>query len=416
MTAHNIRKPDDSVTVRAMAAISVATALSLLGDSSLYTILPINTAEAGVTVAALAILLSANRWVRLLTNNVAGWLADRWARRPVFLLAMAIGTISTLMYGLTSGYVPLLVARILWGTAWSGIWVVGNAIVLDISDDSNRGRLLGIYNVAFSIGAATGSGLGGVLNDWLGYRTTVTIEGIVTLLGFLFAVIVLPETSGYRKPSSASFRPDDPAEQQTTRPLANLSRFALLSTLVAFVMYGANRIVNAGMFFPTFSLFIETTLGESINIIGRTVGAASIAGVSQSFSILLGLLIIPAAGALSDRVANRWQVGAATVVPAIVGLWLLPIGTLSVILLSVPLISITAGSIRSVTTAILGDVTPEAARGKTMGLLFSVGDLCSAVGPLARILAAGYQHARDAVSHRWFNIPGNLDPITFSCI
>ncbi|MCB0019782.1 MAG: MFS transporter [Anaerolineales bacterium] len=374
--------PKPALVRRAMLAIGLATALSLLGDSSLYTILPLNTAEVGVTTVALGALLSANRWVRLLSNNLAGWLADRWARRPVFLLAMAIGTTSTLLYAVANGYWPLLIARIMWGIAWSGIWVVGNAIVLDISDETNRGRLLGVYNVAFSVGAATGSGLGGILNDWLGYRSTVTIEGILTGLGLLIAVLLLPETGGFREALIPASAVKTKAVEDKPLPARSLSAYAIVSIILVFALYGANRIVGAGMFFPTFSLFVTERFGETISLGSWQIGSGAAAGMGQSVSTLLGLAIIPAAGILSDRVRNRWQVATLTIVPAIIGLWLLPLGQLVLLLLAVPLIAITLGSVRSVTSAILGDVAPQAARGKVMGFLFTVGDLASAVGPL----------------------------------
>ena len=228
--------PKPALVRRAMLAIGLATALSLLGDSSLYTILPLNTAEVGVTTVALGALLSANRWVRLLSNNLAGWLADRWARRPVFLLAMAIGTTSTLLYAVANGYWPLLIARIMWGIAWSGIWVVGNAIVLDISDETNRGRLLGLYNVAFSVGAATGSGLGGILNDWLGYRSTVTIEGILTGLGLLIAVLLLPETGGFREALIPASAVKTKAEEDKPLPARSLSAYAIVPIILVFAL------------------------------------------------------------------------------------------------------------------------------------------------------------------------------------
>ena len=375
--------PSPALIRRTMLAIGIATALSLLGDSSLYTILPLNTAEVGVTTLALGALLSANRWVRLLSNNFAGWLADRWARRPVFLLAMAIGTSSTLLYAIANGYWPLLLARIMWGIAWSGIWVVGNAIVLDISNETNRGRLLGLYNVAFSIGAATGSGLGGILNDWLGYRGTVTIEGVLTGIGLLTAALLLPETGRFRvvatPPQKIQQRPAPPTNPQ---PARRVTGYALFSIITVFALYGANRIVGAGMFFPTFSLFITERFGTTITVANQTIGSGAAAGLGQSFSTLLGLAIIPAAGILSDRVHNRWQIATLTIIPAIIGLWLLPLGQLPFLILSVPLIAVTLGSVRSVTSAILGDVAPQASRGRVMGLLFTVGDLCSAVGPL----------------------------------
>ncbi len=43
-----------------------------MGDATLYIVLPTHTAEAGIPLASVGILLGVNRAVRLLTNGPAG--------------------------------------------------------------------------------------------------------------------------------------------------------------------------------------------------------------------------------------------------------------------------------------------------------------------------------------------------------
>ena len=120
---------------RALFAVSLATTLSLLGDTAMYTVLPTHTDEAGIALVSVGVLLSANRFIRLLLNGPIGLLTDRWSRRSIFIPAVYIGAISTATYALFQGFWPLLGGRLLWGLAWAGLWVSGNAIVLDISRD-----------------------------------------------------------------------------------------------------------------------------------------------------------------------------------------------------------------------------------------------------------------------------------------
>jgi MFS family permease len=116
---------------RVLIPLSLATGLSLLGDTSLYTVLPTHLVDAGVTLGTVGILLSANRFIRVLLNGPVGLLTDRWSRRSVFLPAIFMGALSTGIYALTVGFWPLLVGRLLWGLSWAGIWISGNAIVLE---------------------------------------------------------------------------------------------------------------------------------------------------------------------------------------------------------------------------------------------------------------------------------------------
>ena len=123
---------------------------------------------------------------------------DRYERRHLFVPALFLGAVSTALYAVTLGFWPLLIARLVWGLAWVGIWIGGNTIILDISDEHNRGRWVGIYQVFFFLGASGGSILGGFLTDWLGYHQAMGIGATLTLLGAIIALLLLPETRNFK--------------------------------------------------------------------------------------------------------------------------------------------------------------------------------------------------------------------------
>ncbi|UCH25516.1 MAG: hypothetical protein JSV66_16530 [Trueperaceae bacterium] len=52
------------------------------------------------------------------------------------------------------------------------------------------------------------------------------------------------------------------------------------------------------------------------------------------------------------------------------------------ILLALPLIAISSGGNQSLATTIMGDLVVNRQRGRALGLLYTVGDLTSAVGPV----------------------------------
>lgn len=101
--------------------VALATAFSLLGDQALYSVLPVMHADLGLSALQVGLLLSVNRWIRLLTNEFAHRLAAR--RAPTYLLpaALLLGAITTALYAMSSAFTVLLLARMLWGLAWSFI-------------------------------------------------------------------------------------------------------------------------------------------------------------------------------------------------------------------------------------------------------------------------------------------------------
>ena len=133
---------------------------------------------------------------------------------------------------------------------------------------------------------------------------------------------------------------------------------------------------------PTFGLFLLENLGGSFEISGIQLGVASATGLGLGLTYLISMISAPAMGWLSDRCKSRWQAVAWGLLPGAAGVMLLAMGHPATILLALLLTSFAAGSNQGLSIAIVGDLCAEVVRGRTMGFLFTVGDLTSAVGPL----------------------------------
>ncbi len=347
--------------------LGLGTALSLMGDATLYTVLPTHTAEAGITLANVGILLGANRAIRLLLNNLAGLAYDHWPRRRLFMPALLIGAFSTAVYAATRGFWPLLAGRLLWGLAWSGIWVGGATIILDVTTDQNRGRWMGLYQTWFFLGAALGAFAGGLLTDRLGYYTTMKIGAMVTAVGGLTALFVLPETRPARLSQDSTF-----AVQET-----NPQPVHAQSLWTAVLLQGINRFVISGVLSATLALLVQAQLQSN----NWALGVATLTGALMAGRTLLSIVAAPLAGTLSDRLGSRWQVILAGLIIGIVSMVLVSWNTPTTILTGILLGAVASGSVQTLATALTGDLVNQAQRGRAIGLLHTAGDLGSAAGP-----------------------------------
>jgi len=356
---------------RALFILGLATSLSLLGDTAMYTVLPSQYSTVGITLASVGILLSVNRFIRVFLNGPVGILTDRWPRRWVFVPAVFLGGISTAVYALFGSFWPLLAGRLIWGLAWAGIWVSGNAIVLDISNENNRGTFIGRYQIAFFLGAAGGAVMGGLLTDLFSYHKAMAIASAITLFGAVVAFFFLPETSRWRQAKVSNPRPGDELEHKPDVPQL-ISATALLAV---------NRLVIAGVLIATFGGYLAEKLGDSLDIGQLTLGVATITGIALGASTLIGMLAAPTAGRLSDKYKSRWRVASGGLTSGILGFSLLSLGTPLSMIAGLPLASISSGSNQSLSTALIGDLTPRIRHGRRLGAFFTVGDLASAIGP-----------------------------------
>ena len=284
--------------------LGLGTALSLMGDATLYTVLPTHAAEAGITLAAVGIILSANRIIRLFLNGPAGYAYDRNPRRRLFVPALFIGALSTAVYAVSSGFWPLLAGRLIWGLAWSGIWVGRATIILDVTNDSDRGRWTGLYQTWFFLGAAFGAFFGGWLTDQVGFSTTMWIGAAITALGGIAAWIALPETHSTNRVKASSSTPNS---SEKWRPHGELIGVISLN--------GINRFITAGVIAATLALLVQKELDTS-NVV---LGVATVTGILFGLRTILSMFAAPISGSLSDRTGNRWGI---TIAALLIGLHL----------------------------------------------------------------------------------------------
>jgi len=353
---------------RVLLPLGLGTALSLMGDGTLYTVLPTHAAEAGIALSSVGVILGINRAVRLFFNGPAGLAYDRWPRRWLFVPALLLGALSTAVYAATRGFWPMLAGRLLWGLAWSGIWVGGATVILDVTTAQDRGQWTGLYQTWFFLGAALSTFTGGLLTDRLGYGATMWLGAALTALGGLIALILLPETRGFRP------EPDDPPTEET-RPRLHTNR----SLWVAASLQGINRFVIAGVLAATMGLLVQARL----QIASPTLGVATLTGVLMAGRTLLSMVAAPLAGMASDWLRSRWRIAAWGLAVGIIGMTLVAWGTPFALVAGVSLGAVAGGSVPALATALTGDVTSQAQRGRAIGLLHTAGDLGSAIGPPA---------------------------------
>jgi MFS family permease len=252
--------------------------------------------------------------------------------------------------------------------AWSGIWVGGATVILDVTIAQDRGRWTGLYQTWFFLGAALSTFAGGLLTDWLGYGATMWVGAAVTAVGGVVALILLPETRSARVDLD-----DTPVEENSLRLRANRGLWVVAS------LQGVNRFVTAGVLTATLALLVQ----DQLSSVGLTLRVATLTGVLMAGRTLLSMVAAPLAGTASDCLGSRWGVAAWGLVIGVVSMALVAWGETLAILAGVSLAAVAGGSVQALVTTLTGDLVSRAQRGRAIGLLHTAGDLGSAVGPPA---------------------------------
>lgn len=272
---------------RLVVAAGAAVGMSLLGDSLLYNLLPREAEQLGIPVAAVGVLLSANRWVRLASNSGVSRLYERLGPRIPFLTATVLALIATTVYGVGWGFAAFLVARLGWGVAWSALRQGGYQAVWAGSDTA-RGRLMGVFWGTVRLGGATSVLLGGYLRDRFGYQFALGAVACATALAFPLALAIRwPAMSPQRRTPETG----GPGPRSWRGTFGFKARGWLLGS-------GFLHGVFDGAFISTLSLFLAGRLGSDQPLSALT---ATVAGALLAVRWLAGPAIGPTLGALSDR-------------------------------------------------------------------------------------------------------------------
>ncbi len=353
-----------------VAAAAGAVAASLLGDQMLYVVMSARPDAWGLSAAAVGVLLSANRFVRLASNPLAAVAVNRWGWRGPFAWAMGLAVVVTLVYGWATAFWVLLIARMGWGVAWSALRLGGQWTVLDAATDDNRGLLMGSYSAITRLGGLGGAVLGGVLSDTIGHEWTLTI----------FAVAIGLAGIGWYTGTRHVAATAQPPATAVRGGLTEVLRDArLLIVSVSGLLIG---LVFSGVIGASLGFLLREQYGEEISLGAALIGVASFTGFLIGFRGLLNVATAPLAGALSDRIGRvRGTTGAMIVaglgtaaLAVTASVWLL------VVVIIVTFAASTAALVQLQTAA--GDLARPDGRAAVLSTYATFQDLGAAIGPL----------------------------------
>ncbi len=300
--------------------------------------LAISRSELEWTVAAYALTFAS----LLLTG---GKLGDLVGRKKIFLVGVAIFTLSSLFCGLSSGATELIAARAVQGVGAALMMPATLSIISATFHARERGMAIGIWAGVSAMALAIGPLLGGAITEHISWNWIFYVNVPIGVAGILISFFVVPES----RDTSHEQRLDLPGLLSSGIGLLALV-YALIEghsygwssgrilgllavaavALTAFVLLemhqrlpmldvslfrngtfaGANLVailVTLAMFgiFVFFPIYMQTFRGWS----PIQAGAALLPWT------LMIVILAPVAGKLSDRVGSRWLIaGGMTVV------------------------------------------------------------------------------------------------------
>jgi DHA1 family multidrug resistance protein-like MFS transporter len=279
----------------------------MIGFGALLPVLPLFVQEQGVDTAGLGVIIAAWPVAKLIFEPLFGWWADRHARKPQMVLGLVILAVVSVAPLFFSTFAALFVLRFIAGVATAMYDPAARGMLVDATDEDERGEAFGFYG-AFQIGGfAIGPAIGGIgAAVFVGYAFPFVFTFLLSLVGafvvaryldarphaiesdeFVHDPAAVPLASGV--PFSASETAVVPMDDRPSQPPAPISAVFNRTTVAALVL--------------TFGLHLSFGTYEVVWSIYMIALGASVAWIGLTFVIFAipEMIMGPIAGRLVDR-------------------------------------------------------------------------------------------------------------------
>src|SRR5262249_9506951 len=160
----------------------------MIGDTLLYAVLPLYHDDFGLSLAMVGVLLSLNRWIRLLANSAVAHMGEKVGPHALMVAAAAGSVLSTTIYGLVGSAARQVAARMLWGISYAALNL--STLAYAVRDRANAGKRVGASRAAIGIVQAMSLVGGAWLALQVGPRSVFVIYGALTLAALVSAVML----------------------------------------------------------------------------------------------------------------------------------------------------------------------------------------------------------------------------------
>jgi MFS family permease len=346
----------------------LGTALSLFGDTALYAILPVRFGELGLLPAQVGLLLSANRWVRLISNQPARLVLDRVGPAILLPAALVTGSLIAVFYAARPVFWAFLAARLLWGVCWSFIRQASVSVSIASAPRGRSGRALGLFTGIVQAGYIAGNLSSGFLYDATGPSATFLWMAVLSLSAVPFGARAARDGAPAAAAAAAAAAPR-----------------ALRASVELRVLGFLGACVGTGLVMSTVGYSLKQQLGDNAHLGALAVGITSLNALLLSVRYVIDGVGSPLLGRLIDRAGTRSVAVTAFGAGALALLAAAAAGTPAATIPLVVVFFVCAASFSLALQVTAGERGPAAYAGYV-----SAADLGAAVGPLLGWLGIQY--------------------------
>ena len=144
--------------------------VAILNETTMGVAIPHLINDLGITAVAAQWLTTAFMLTMAVVIPISGFLLQRFTTRQVFIAAMGLFSLGTLIAFLSPGFPMLLVARVVQASGTAIMMPLLMTTLMTLVPAHSRGRIMGRVSIVMSLAPAIGPTMSGLLLDSVGWR------------------------------------------------------------------------------------------------------------------------------------------------------------------------------------------------------------------------------------------------------
>jgi EmrB/QacA subfamily drug resistance transporter len=129
---------------------------------------------------------------------LAGWLSDRFGAKRVYISAVGLFTLGSVLCAAAPSALGLVAFRVLQGLGGGVLMPIGMAFVFRLAPPDKRGAVMGVFGIPIMLAPALGPALSGWLVEFADWRLIFLINVPVGMFALALAARVLPRLAAQR--------------------------------------------------------------------------------------------------------------------------------------------------------------------------------------------------------------------------
>ncbi|MEM9061951.1 MAG: TCR/Tet family MFS transporter [Pseudomonadota bacterium] len=355
--------------------VFVTVALDSMGIGVILPVMPDlmqELADASIGEAALwgGYLSFSYATMQFLFSPMVGNLSDRYGRRPVLLISLAMLAVDYVVMALAPNLWVLFIGRILSGLA-GATYSTATAYIADVTPKDRRAAAFGLVGAGFGVGFVFGPAVGGLMAEF-GTRAPFYAAAAVAFANFVYGWLILPESLAPENRRTFEWSRANPLGA-----ILEIRRFPMVTWLLgAIMLYNIAHTVYPAVW----SYFTKAGLGWSNAEIGL-----SLALVGICFAIVQGGLI----GWILKRLGEV-RTALLGFIANIVGMAGIGLATSDWMIYALMPVTALGALVAPALTGLMANRIPDNQQGELQGLMSSLQAVVAIFSPLFLTQLFGY--------------------------